>query len=163
MSWTKRQLIESGYEEIGLAGYVFDLSPEQLDSARRRLESMMATWADRGILVGVPIPGSPQDGDLDQDTGIPDYAAEAIYTNLGLRLAPPVGKMVSSETKAAAKTAYDSLVVRAAMPNQQQYQFGLPSGAGAKTGRIGGNPFLPTPNTDPLAIGEGGQLIFNGE
>lgn len=163
MSWTKRQIINSAYEEIGLASYVFDLSPEQLESALRRLDSMMALWAEKGILVGFPVPESPQNSDITQDTGIADYAAEAIYLNLGLRLAPPVGKVVSAETKAAAKSAFDALAVRFAFPNQQQYSAGLPAGAGAKTWRLQGDPFLPSPDTSPLTTGESGQLTFNGE
>lgn len=163
MSWTKRQLIETAYEEIGLAAYVFDLSPEQMEAAARRMDSMMAVWAEKGILVGYPVPGSPQDTDIDQDTGIPDYAAEPIYLNLGLRIAPPVGKVVSAETKAAAKSSYDALSVRFAFPNQQQYQSGTPVGAGGKTWRLNGDPFFPEPNKSPLTTGESGQLIFNGE
>ena len=33
MSWTKRQYIVDAFEEIGLASYVYDLQPEQLQSA----------------------------------------------------------------------------------------------------------------------------------
>lgn len=163
MSWTKQQLINSAYEEIGLASYVFDLNAERYESARVRLDSMMAMWAEKGILVGFPVAGSPQDGDISQDTGIPDYAAEPIYLNLGLRLAPPVGKAVSAETKAAAKAAYDSLAIRFAFPNQQQYSAGLPAGAGAKRWRLNGDPFLPSPDKSPLTTSESGQLTFNGE
>lgn len=96
MSWSKRQLVESAYEEIGLASYVFDLNPEQLQSVVKRLDAMMATWAGKGILVGFPVSTNPDDTTLAQDTGIPDYAAEPIYTNLALRLAPTIGKVVYS-------------------------------------------------------------------
>lgn len=163
MSWSKRQLVESAYEEIGLASYVFDLSPEQLQSAVKRLDAMMATWAEKGILVGFPVSTNPDDATLAQDTGIPDYAAEPIYTNLALRLAPTIGKVVSPETKAAAKAAYDALAVRFAFPNQQQYSVGLPAGAGAKSWRLNGDPFLPSPDTSPITLGGNEQLIFNGE
>lgn len=163
MAWSKRQLVDSAFEEIGLASYVFDLSPEQLQSAVKRLDAMMATWAEKGILVSFPVSANPDDGALAQDTGIPDYAAEAIYINLAVRLAPTVGKTVSPETKAAAKAAYDALVTRFAIPNQQQYSAGLPKGAGAKPWRMNGDPFLPYPDTAPITLGGNDQLTFNGE
>ncbi len=163
MSWSKRQLVESAFEEIGLASYVFDLSPEQLQSAVKRLDAMMATWAEKGIIVGFPVSTNPDDATLAQDTGIPDYSAEAIYVNLSVRLAPTVGKAVSVETKAAAKAAYDALALRFAIPNQQQYQYGLPAGAGAKSWRLNGDPFLPSQDTSPITLAQNGQLTFNGK
>ena len=56
MGWTKRQFIEQAFEEIGLAAYVFDLTPEQLQSALRRLDAMMAGWNTNGIRIGWPMP-----------------------------------------------------------------------------------------------------------
>ena len=43
--WTKREFITQAFEEIGLAAYVFDLTPEQLNSALRRLDAMVGGWA----------------------------------------------------------------------------------------------------------------------
>lgn len=160
MGWTKRQFVTQAFEEIGLAAYVFDLTPEQLESARRRLDAMMASWNAKGIRLGYPIPSSPQDGNLDAETGVPDAANEAIYLNLGIRLAPSFGKVVSTETKAAAKMAYDTLLSRAALPPQQQLPGSMPSGAGNKPWRVYDDPFLRPP-TDPLLAGEDGPFEFN--
>jgi hypothetical protein len=44
MGWTKRQFITQAFEEIGLAAYVFDLTTEQLQSALRRMDAMVAGW-----------------------------------------------------------------------------------------------------------------------
>jgi hypothetical protein len=52
MSYSKRQFVEAAFEEIGLASYVFDLQPEQIDSACRRLDTMMAQWNAVGIRLG---------------------------------------------------------------------------------------------------------------
>ena len=49
MGWTKRQYIEQAFEEVGLAAYVFDLTPEQLQSALRKLDAMMAEWNAKGL------------------------------------------------------------------------------------------------------------------
>lgn len=98
MGWTKRQFITQAFEEIGLAAYVFDLTTEQLQSALRRMDAMVAGWNSNGIRIGYPLPSSPQDSDIDVDTGVPDFANEAIYLGLAVRLAPSFGKTVAPET-----------------------------------------------------------------
>lgn len=159
MGWTKRQFVTQAFEEIGLAAYVFDLTPEQLQSALVRLDSMMASWNAKGIRLGYPVPLSPQDSDLDEETGVPDAANEAIYLNLGIRIAPGFGKTVAPDTKSSAKLAYDTLLAKAAMPVEQQLPGTVPSGAGNKPWRID-NPFLRQP-VDPLLAGEDGPIEFN--
>ena len=103
MGYKKRQFISAAFEEIGLASYVFDLQPEQLDSALRRLDAMIADWNAKGIRLGYPLPSSPQDSDLDEETNVPDSAYEAIICSLAIRLAPSYGKQVMAETKTTAK------------------------------------------------------------
>lgn len=159
MGWTKRQFVTQAFEEIGLASYVFDLTPEQLQSALRRLDSMMASWNAKGIRLGYPIPSSPQNGDLDEETNVPDSANEAIYLNLATRIAPGFGKTVAVETKASAKMAYDTLLSRAAMPPEQQLPGTMPAGAGNKPWRAD-DPFLHQP-VDPLLAGGDGPIEFN--
>lgn len=159
MGWTKRQFISQAFEEVGLAAYVFDLTPDQLQSAMRRLDSMMAAWNAKGIRLGYPIPANPEDGDLDDVTNVPDSANEAIYLNLGVRLAPGFGKAVSTDTKSAAKQAYDTLLSIAAMPAEQQLPGTMPAGAGNKPWRTD-NPFLNAPD-DPLLAGGDGEINFN--
>lgn len=159
MGWTKRQFVTQAFEEIGLAAYVFDLTPEQLQSALRRLDAMMAGWNALGIRLGYPIPSNPNGSDLDEDSGVPDSANEAIYTNLALKIAPGFGKTPSTDTKAAAKAGYDLLLSRAAMPAEQQLPGSMPSGAGNK--QYGPDrPFVNRP-VDPIAAGPDGPLEFN--
>jgi len=64
MGYSKRQFVEAAFEEVGLAAYVFDLQPQQLESALRRLDAMMAEWNAKGIRLGYPLPGSPQNSDI---------------------------------------------------------------------------------------------------
>lgn len=158
MSWTKRQFVEQAFEEIGYAAYVFDLQPEQMQSALWRLDSMMAAWNAKGIRIGYPLPSSPEGGDIGQETGVPDAANEAVYLNLALRIAGMVGKGVSQETKMAAKMAYDTLLARAAMPREQQFPASLPLGAGNKTWRTD-RPFVGEP-IDPLLAGQDSAIDF---
>ncbi len=95
MGYTKRQYIEAALTEIGLADYVFNSTPQDLQTALRRLDGMMAEWNERGIRLGYPLPLSPQQSDLDSQTAVPDRANEAIVTNLACRIAPSYGKQVS--------------------------------------------------------------------
>lgn len=160
MGWTKRQFVTQAFEEIGLAVYVFDLSPEQLQGALRRLDAMMASWNAKGIRLGYPIPASPQNSDLDEATNVPDSANEAVFLNLATRLAPGFGKTPSVDTKASAKAAYDTLLSIAAMPVEQQLPGTMPAGAGNKPWRVYDDPFLRRP-TDPILAGEDGPIEFN--
>lgn len=161
MAYTKRDIVEQAFEEIGLASYVFDLQPQQLDSALRRLDAMMATWNAKGIRLGYPLPSSPADSDLDQETGVPDNAIEAMVLNLAVRVAPGFGKTVSPDTKGNAKRAYNEIVANSAMPIEMQLgNQTIPAGAGNKGWRYYNNPFLREPQ-DPLQVGSDG--IFDLE
>ena len=153
MGYSKRQFVTKAFGEIGLASYAFDLSPAQLQDAVERLDSMMAAWNAKGIRLGYPLSSSPQEADLDAASGVPDSANEAIALNLGIRLAPGYGKIVSQDTKIMAKAAYDTLMSRAAMPHERQFPK-MPAGAGNK--RV---TFLNTP-VDPLLAGPDGQIDF---
>lgn len=148
MSWTKRQIIQQAFDEIGLAPYVFDLTADQLESALRRLDSMIALWDSKGIRLGYPLPNSPQNSDLDSETNMPDIAVEAAFLQLAVRIAPSYGKAVSIETKATAKQAYDSLLVQFATPPEMQIPAGYPAGAGYKT-----EDYQFTTRDEPIHIG----------
>lgn len=163
MSWSKRQYIEQAFYEIGLAGYMFDLSQEQLQSALRQLDMMMSTWDAKGVALGWPIALSPDNSDLDTMAGDHPWANEAIYTNLALRIAPSYGKSVGQDTRTNAKFSYDALLLQAARPRQMQYPGTLPAGAGNKTWRDYDDPFMRQPNDDPLQVGDNGQLEFLGD
>ncbi len=160
MGYSKRQFVTAALEEIGIASYSFDVSPEQLESALRRLDSMIAAWNALGIRLGYPLPSSPQDSDLDEQTNVPDSSNEAIYTNLAIKLAPSYGKQVMPDTKATAKESYNTLLSRAAMPMEQQMPSTMPSGSGNKPWRVYDNPFLRPP-VDPLLAGQDGPIEFN--
>lgn len=158
MGWTKQQIVEEAYSELAISGYVFDISPEELQTGLRRLDTMLATWNGKGIRLGYPLPSSPADSDLDQDSNLPDSALETVYLNLAIRLAPGNGKQISQDTRNSAKAGYDVLLARAAMPPQVQLPATLPVGAGNKPWRTD-NPFMPAP-TDPITAGTDGPIDF---
>lgn len=156
MSYTKRQFVEEAFAELGMANYTFDLQPQQLETALRRLDAMMATWNAKGIRLGYPLPSSPQDSDLDTETQVPDSANEAIVANLAIRIAPQYGKQVQIDTRTTAKLGYDTLLARATFPSEQQFPRTLPLGAGQKPWRYD-TPFMPGP-VDPVLAGPDGPI-----
>lgn len=158
MGFSKRQFVEGAFEELGLASYVFDIGPEELDRAMRRLDSMMAEWNGKGIRLGYPIPGNPEDNDLDEPSGVPDSANEAIIGNLAIRIAPTYGKTVSPETRSTAKMAYNTVLQRACYPPEMQLGM-IPAGAGNKPIAIDGGVFLPPPDTS-IDAGSDGAITF---
>lgn len=159
MGYSKRQFVLQAFEEIGLAAYVFDLTPDQLNSAVIRLDSMMTMWNGKGIKLGYPAPASPENTDLDAETNVPTEANDAIILALASRLAPGYGKTVSMETKTQAKIAYDMLLNAAAFPYEMQMPSTMPSGAGNK-GDMMNVPFVNPPNLAPLVFAENGQNLF---
>lgn len=158
MAWTKREFVVQAFSEIGLASYVYDLQPEQLQTALNRLDSMLATWNASGIRLGYPLPSSPSSSDLDQDSAVPDAANEAIYLNLAIRIASSVGKTPPDDLRKNAKDAYDALMAQFAFPLERQLPRSFPAGAGNKPWRYD-NPFLAPP-VDPLTVGGDGPLDF---
>ena len=159
MAYTKRQFVIAALEEIGLASYIFDAQPEQLQSALVRLDAMMANWNGRGVRLAYPLPGSPGASSLDENTTVPDSANEAIITNLAVRLAPSYGKTVSPDTKAIAKDAYNLLLARAAMPPEMQLPDTMPAGAGNKMWDVYGTYLNPP--VDPVLVGQDGVLEYD--
>jgi len=133
MSWTKRQFVNQAFIELGLASYQFDLSAEDLQTALRQLDAMMAAWNAIGIRVNYPLPGYPDSSDLDDETGVPDAANEAIYANLAIRIAPSFGKIVSVDTKLQARNAYNALASKFAQPGERKLPPNTPIGAGYRT------------------------------
>ena len=159
MSWTKRQFINQAFDEIAIANYEFDLSPEMLQSALRRMDSMVAVWNVKGIKIGYPLPESPSDSSLDDATNIPDSANEAIYTNLAIRIAPSQGKIVSAETKMIARSSYNALLSdQSSPPPPVQLPHTMPLGAGNR--RNGNRQNYVTPPQDYIATGTSGVLDF---
>lgn len=132
MAYTKRQFLELAYEEIGLAGYVFNLPPEQYAKALRRLDAMMAEWAVNGVQVGYPLAGSPQDSSEDTEFDVPLFAVEPIYASLAMRLAQTVGKTPSPDTKRIAREGYETLCEQCIEVPEMQQARRMPLGAGNK-------------------------------
>jgi hypothetical protein len=157
MGWTKQELVKEAFGELALRGFEFDLDEEELGSALRKMEAMLATWGVKGIRLGYAASSSPSSADLDADSNLPDWANEAVYLNLALRLMGGYGKAPHPETRINAKSSYDAVLGKASQPMQMQYPGTLPRGAGNKTWRGPRSPFMPTP-TETIDAGPDGDI-----
>jgi P22 tail accessory factor len=151
MPWTKQDLIEAAFEEIGLATYTYDLQPEQIVSAERRLSSLVAEWNSIGIHIGFNLPG-----DFAEDSGIQERDASAVYTALALRLASSYGKTPSIELRQTAAAAYNALIMRFVVPAQKVMPPNFPLGAGNATRR----KYTAETTPGPIGLDDGKTLTF---
>lgn len=157
MGWTKLDIVKEAYSELALAGYTFDLSPDELERGARKLDMMMAYFDGKGIRVGYALASGPSTTDLSAESGIPLNAVEPVVINLACRLAPGEGKQLPPDLSARAREGYQALMLAAALPIEQQMPSTMPRGAGNKAQQ---RPFMPTPDTSHLRQGEGGDLDF---
>ena len=160
MAYTKRQIVDAAFAELALAGYVFDITPEEQLSAVGRLDMMMALWGKIGQRLGYAGTANPESSDPDQDSGLPDWAIEAAVLNLAVRLAPGFGKSLSRATVGLANEAKNYVFAQCASIPQMQPMGNLPIGAGFKN-RWRPAPFANQP-ADRLTTGRDGLLELNG-
>jgi len=134
MTYTKQDVLAQAFEELGLAGYIFDITPDELVSALRRLDSMMSTrpW---NIL-------DHTDG-LEALTGMEaggEYR-DAIAYNLAVRLAPQFGKTPPTLTLVEAKKGLGTVAALWPIPTASMSSR-TPRGAGNRGG-IWSSAFYP--------------------
>lgn len=158
MSYSKRQFIQAALEEIGMAPNLFDIETDQYESAMRRMDSMVAGWNVGQTKIGYPIPSSPENSDLDQETNVPDAANEAIILNLAVAIAPSYGKTVSPDTKTGAKKALRNLRTHCFEPIEMQLGESVPLGAGNKPWRKDNSNGIRSTTPEGITIRNDGDL-----
>jgi hypothetical protein len=164
---TKGDLVNAAYEEIGLAGYVFDIQPEEVQTGVRRLERFMLMLDGRGIRLGYNASASASQANANDDSGIPDWAEDAVIPLFALRLAPTIGKQVHPDTRLAARRGLNALLVGTYTIPKMQMPRHMPIGLGNRRNVKNQQFFAPTdrvttryddllePTGDPWTI-EGG-------
>lgn len=162
MAWSKRAIVEAAFEELALAGFEYDLSPEEAQSALKRHNLIMAGWAAKGIQLGQSVVESEGGGDLDDDSGLPTYAVEAAISALSLRICASKGKTPSPMMLHSAKQAREAMLMgRAQLIGQveQERRGGTPLG---DTNRGFNSAFTPNysidRDTSQLSTSPGGYL-----
>jgi hypothetical protein len=163
VAWTKRDLVVNAYGELALAGYVFDLEPEEIQFGITKMDTMLASWDSKGVRLGYAIGHSPDGGDPDDDSGVAVRNVDAVVLNLAVALAASKGKQLAQSTLKGAKDAYDALFTAVALSQVQQVQMphGTPRGAGNR--RISNQPFLQPADIAPIQQNDQtGNLDFLG-
>jgi len=161
MGWLKQELVKKAFEKIGLADYVFDLQPEQLQAAVVELDTMISAWNLSGIRLSYPLPSTPAGSNPTDDSNLPDMAVKAVYENLALALASNLGRPVMPELVRSAAQGKQALLAHGAQPAKLLLPRQMPAGAGHKTWRgQPGRPFLDNNDDDTISTGNDGEFPF---
>lgn len=140
---TKRQIVEMAYEECSLAGYEFNVTPEELFSGLRKIDALMAEWAQSSKDLGYNFPATFGGGDLEDVSGIPDAAVQGAAISLAMAIAPAMGKQMSGETRARLAKSMSVISTMCAQKSVQGWGRNTVVGAGNR--RWGyASPFMPT-------------------
>ena len=129
MAWTKRELVNKAYGEIGLGAMVINLPAEELQDACERMDQLTEEW---GVNIGYSIPSSPSESDLDTSMDLVAVAPRAIYMNLAVEIASKHGKQVSPRTLVQADQSLRRLRSFNNEPPKYQQPRAMPRGAGNK-------------------------------
>ena len=142
----KRQIIESAFGRIGIAGYEFGLTPEDVGVALTLLNGLMTEWPFSTISTWeAPEYGN---GSADESSGIPREDVPAIVARLAQLLAAEFGKELSTGAVAEMARQIARFTSRkATVPSMPRR--GDPIGAGST--RPGLSPF--TRDAEPIAPG----------
>jgi hypothetical protein len=143
----KRYLIDMAFSEIGLSGYVFDEDADERQEALHKLDGYMAMLKNQGVDIGYNFPLTPSDSDLDDESGLPDYAEMAIWQQLALRLCPAYGKTASQILVSSAHQAKAHLMSAIAVIPSTRYPSTLPIGRGNNLG-VRGQQFYAGESVD---------------
>ncbi len=103
---TKLAIIRQAFGEIGLRGYVFNLTPDEMQDCFDKLQNLAAEWDGMGARVGYSFAGN-----TDAESGLPDTAVDCFAKNLAVRLAPSYGKTISPDLRTAAAVGFNALLV----------------------------------------------------
>jgi len=129
---TKQTIVNMAYEECSLAGYEFDVSPEELQSALRRLDGLMAEWEVSGIVLGYNAPAAFGGGQLSDWSGIPDWAVNVASMYLALRIAPRMNKTMGQAAQRALASGMVTLRAKTQVVPEISLKPWTPYGAGNK-------------------------------
>lgn len=139
---TKSEIVTAALNELGIADYEFDVSDDEISAGVTKLNSMMALWSSKGVILNYLF----GDSDVTSESGIPSGAEEAVVTNLALRIASSYGKQPSPHTMSSAKSSLTTLYGFSARPRERQLAV-MPRGAGHKNT---GQPFTDAPENPDL-------------
>lgn len=105
----KRDIIEMMREFCGQAGFDFEMTPEEVASDLRLLDTMMAEHPFNLMGYDAATYGS---GLPEEPSGLAEIDVQAVVTSLALRRAPGLGSSLAPEARAVIASAYSSACSR---------------------------------------------------
>jgi hypothetical protein len=147
---TKLQIVQKALGKIGLASYVFDPSPEQLQAALEQLELLATEMDGIGIRKGYSL-GT----DISAESGLPDTAVNPFAILLAVELAPDYGKQIAPSLQASVPRARNALMVTNNVIPRMVYPGTLPIGVGNRQD-VRQRAYFQ--DCDPLTTGVDGEL-----
>lgn len=135
--WTKGEIIKEAFAELGLGAYAYSLQPEDMQTALRRMNLMLAEWDADGINVGYTVVDEPNDDTFTDDSGIGTEFIRGVICSLAVEIAPNYGKTVSRNTASNARRGKaKALRVSAPTPPRKIDYTAVPLGAGNRGQRF---------------------------
>lgn len=128
---TKGDIVRKALRKIAVASNatLTNVEPESMADALEDLDDMMAEWDGTGIRIGYKMtsPQSPDD-----DSGIPDFAKNAVSLKLAMQIAPDYVRPVLDDLSREADIAMDNLLVAIVYIPQTPRRGDMPRGQGNK-------------------------------
>lgn len=151
---TMQSIADGACEYIRVKKLGYNIVDDELDICINTLIDMMTAWDAQGRALGFAKPTSGT-----SDIRTPDWASNAIKTNLALELAPKFGKQIHVALPKLAKRSLqwlDSYLIQFTdvfLPET------LPKGAGNHTLYYNRDQFFRDPTRNDLEAAGGGPLI----
>lgn len=122
---TKGDIVSAAYVQSQVNALTAPATAEQTNLGLDMLDRMMTALPSQGITLPYILTKPPVATD---QSGIPDYAEQAIILNLAIKILPLLGRQASVDLRADAKTSLDGLRDQEAPPvSTNPY---MPIGAG---------------------------------
>lgn len=127
----KSYFVENGIAELGLAGAVYDMEPEDLERISNRLDAYLAELEVKGARVpGWSYADTPDVANLATIVNVPAHLVNLVILSAAIIAAPSIGKNLSSITVAQLKMSRDSMLYANKTIPRMQRNTNMPVGSG---------------------------------
>jgi hypothetical protein len=120
----KGDYVDGAYEQMTIWGVTTNATPREVEIALKRLNGLLLHWENQNIFLGWNVGAE----DPNDESGLPDWAQEAVFTNLAIKLLPVYGRGATLEQKQDAAAAYEAITLSCI--NNMEYPDTMPVGAG---------------------------------
>lgn len=131
MKAPKSYFVQEGIAELGLAGAVYDMQPEDIERICNRLDANLAELETKGARIpGWSYADSPSVSNAATEVNVPMGLVNLVILSAAIVAAPSIGKNLSSVTVAQLKLARDNLLFFNKKIPQYQRNTNMPVGSG---------------------------------